>query len=72
MPPQAVDTRPRRVIRMIGRVARTHAASIGVLLGCGVLLLLSTSDRGLTAVNRLPSVYSTAFSVGLSSRIRTS
>jgi phosphoglycerol transferase MdoB-like AlkP superfamily enzyme len=65
MAPEAIDTRPRRVIRLIGRVARTHAVSIGVLSGCLVLLMLSRSDRGLAYVNRLPSVYSAAFSVGL-------
>src|SRR5262245_21240073 len=65
MAPEAIDTRPRRVIRMIGRVAREHAVSIGVLAGCFILLMLSRSDRGLAYVNRLPSVYSTAFSVGL-------
>src|SRR6185436_15695920 len=65
MAPEEIDSRPRRLIRMIGRVARVHAVSIGVLFACFVLLMLSRSDRGLAYVNRLPSVYSTAFSVGL-------
>jgi len=65
MAPEEIDSRPRRLIRMIGRVARVHAVSIGVLSGCFVLLMLSRSDRGLAYVNRLPSVYSIAFSVGL-------
>ena len=50
---------------MIGRLIRSHAAAIGVLLGCALLLLLSSSDRGLAYVNRVPSMYSAAFSVGL-------
>jgi hypothetical protein len=50
---------------MIGRLARSHAASIGVLLGCAVLFFVSSTDRGLAYVNRVPSVYSAAFSLGL-------
>ena len=65
MAPEPASTTPRRAIALTGRVARSHAASIGVLLGCGVLLVLSTSDRGLAYVNRVPSIYSAAFSVGL-------
>jgi phosphoglycerol transferase MdoB-like AlkP superfamily enzyme len=65
MAPDAAATNLRRLIRLIARTARTHATSIAVLLGCLVLWMVSTSDRGLTYINRVPSVYSTAFSVGL-------
>src|SRR5262245_52377831 len=65
MSPEADAPTPRRVAPVIGRLVRSHAASLGVLLGCAVLLFLSASDRGLAYVNRVPSIYSAAFSVGV-------
>ena len=56
---------PFRRLRVISRLAWRHVQTVGVVLSCVALLLLSGSDRALLLVNRVPSVYSAVLCVGL-------